>query len=189
MTLDQLDDAFQTGLVNENTYLWKKGAADWVTLREAARLDADEEPSQDIASSDDRRKRLGRWLFAAALIAAAGLCALQYHAVALRSDFRPATEATTRPVPRPELVATPVSLVPPGSMAAAPEPDLAKSASDDVKPRHAHTDNSLAGKQAARPRPLQQRPSGPRPSRSRLEGAESVFHEGGEPGDPLDSSL
>src|SRR6185436_10735447 len=42
MSLEQLDDAFQTGVISENTYLWQEGATGWVTLREVAGLDADE---------------------------------------------------------------------------------------------------------------------------------------------------
>jgi hypothetical protein len=42
MTLEELDDSFQNGVINENTFLWQEGATNWVTLREVAGLDADD---------------------------------------------------------------------------------------------------------------------------------------------------
>ncbi len=50
MTLDELDDAFQTGVISENTYLWQEGATGWVTLREVAGLDADDS-AEDVADT------------------------------------------------------------------------------------------------------------------------------------------
>src|SRR6266513_478514 len=50
MTLDQLDDAFQTGVISENTYLWQEGATGWVTLREVAGLDADDDSVEDLSA-------------------------------------------------------------------------------------------------------------------------------------------
>ncbi|HEX9297995.1 MAG TPA: DUF4339 domain-containing protein, partial [Polyangiaceae bacterium] len=49
MTLDQLDDAFQTSVIDEETYVWQEGATDWVTLRDIAGIDSDEEVSVDIS--------------------------------------------------------------------------------------------------------------------------------------------
>lgn len=40
MTLDLLDDAFQDGIINEQTYVWQEGSPDWLTLGEVAGLDA-----------------------------------------------------------------------------------------------------------------------------------------------------
>ena len=34
MTLDLLDDAFQDGIISEQTYVWQEGSSDWVTLGE-----------------------------------------------------------------------------------------------------------------------------------------------------------
>src|SRR5262249_50097214 len=51
MTLDQLDNAFQTNVINENTYLWQEGATGWVTLREVAGLDADDEVAENQAAN------------------------------------------------------------------------------------------------------------------------------------------
>jgi hypothetical protein len=48
MTLDQLDDAFQTGVISENTYLWQEGATGWVTLREVAGLDSEDDAEVEI---------------------------------------------------------------------------------------------------------------------------------------------
>jgi len=45
MTLELLDDAFQTGVIHENTYLWQEGATGWVTLRDVAGLDSDDDSS------------------------------------------------------------------------------------------------------------------------------------------------
>jgi len=40
MTLDLLDDAFQDGIINEQTWVWQEGSNDWLTLGEVAGLDA-----------------------------------------------------------------------------------------------------------------------------------------------------
>jgi hypothetical protein len=50
MTLDELDDAFQTSVISENTYLWQEGATGWVTLREVAGLDTDDS-AEDVADT------------------------------------------------------------------------------------------------------------------------------------------
>jgi hypothetical protein len=52
MTLDLLDDAFQDGIINEQTYVWQEGSPDWVTLGEVAGLDAvDAEPAVIMSST------------------------------------------------------------------------------------------------------------------------------------------
>jgi hypothetical protein len=52
MTLDQLDDAFQRGIVNEDTYVFQEDANQWARLGEVAGLDADaDEPDSAPASS------------------------------------------------------------------------------------------------------------------------------------------
>src|SRR5262252_9143246 len=43
-TLDQLDAAFNAGLIHENTYVCLEGGSDWLTLAEVAGLDEEEEP-------------------------------------------------------------------------------------------------------------------------------------------------
>jgi hypothetical protein len=43
MTLDLLDDAFQDGLITEDTLIMQDGTTEWVTLREVAGLDAEAE--------------------------------------------------------------------------------------------------------------------------------------------------
>jgi hypothetical protein len=43
MTLELLDDAFQDGLITENTLIMQDGTTEWVTLREVAGLDSDAE--------------------------------------------------------------------------------------------------------------------------------------------------
>src|SRR3954464_8114539 len=42
-TLDQLDAAFNAGLIHENTYVCLEGSSEWLTLGEVAGL-SDEEP-------------------------------------------------------------------------------------------------------------------------------------------------
>src|SRR6476660_9595446 len=51
MTLDLLDDAFQDGIINEQTYVWQEGGSDWVTLAEIAGLDAVDSDSGVLMSS------------------------------------------------------------------------------------------------------------------------------------------
>ena len=43
MTLELLDDAFQDGLITENTLIMQDGTSEWVTLREVAGLDSEGE--------------------------------------------------------------------------------------------------------------------------------------------------
>jgi hypothetical protein len=54
MTLDQLDDAFQNGLVSENTFVYQSGMNDWVKLSELAGLsgDGDETPSTGVRGAE-----------------------------------------------------------------------------------------------------------------------------------------
>src|SRR5262249_48638818 len=42
MTLEQLDDAFQNGVVSENTFIYQVGMNDWIKLGDLAGLDGDE---------------------------------------------------------------------------------------------------------------------------------------------------
>src|SRR5258708_575122 len=51
MTLDLLDDAFQDGIINEQTYVWQDGSPDWVTLGEVAGLDAVDSEAAVLISS------------------------------------------------------------------------------------------------------------------------------------------
>jgi hypothetical protein len=269
MTLDQLDDAFQTGVISENTYLWQEGATGWVTLREVAGLDADDSadevadtathqqhnpfvqadaisesvwpsapaavwpqesstwppqpavanqmfaptfapplqamgphstapvvsPLNDMDFELDRvdfgkKKHPIRWMFAAALVGAAGFGAVKYKLVSIPFDMTPAVNAAiTNPVPPSEPVAAPTPQPPPTPVAA-PPPEPTKALPDDVKARLATADKALADKQKARQQQLQQRrAASPRSSRSRPSSGEKVFHKGGETGDPLDSAL
>jgi hypothetical protein len=57
MSLDQLDDAFQNGLVSEDTFVYQPGMNDWIKLADLAGLDADADetpaagsiPAADVA--------------------------------------------------------------------------------------------------------------------------------------------
>ncbi len=51
MTLDLLDDAFQDGIINEQTFVWQEGSPDWVTLGEVAGLDAVDSDAAVLMSS------------------------------------------------------------------------------------------------------------------------------------------
>lgn len=44
-TLDQLDAAFNAGLIHENTYVCLEGSSEWLTLGEVAGLNDEEEPA------------------------------------------------------------------------------------------------------------------------------------------------
>jgi len=54
MTLDLLDDAFQDGLIHEETLIRQEGTTEWVTLREVAGLDsgAESEPAAPAATAN-----------------------------------------------------------------------------------------------------------------------------------------
>jgi hypothetical protein len=52
MTLELLDDAFQDGLITEDTLIMQDGTSEWVTLRDVAGLDSeDEAPASDDTSA------------------------------------------------------------------------------------------------------------------------------------------
>src|SRR6478609_2871672 len=51
MTLDLLDDAFQDGIITEQTWVWQEGSSDWVTLGEIAGLDAVDSDAAVMMSS------------------------------------------------------------------------------------------------------------------------------------------
>ena len=186
MTLDQLDDAFQTGVVSENTYLWQEGATGWVTLREVAGLDADEAedlsdhaepqanpfvqpdyasesvwpaaqpaPTYNYAAQDPfappvqhmgphstapvvspmrdmdfdlepnfgRKKHPGRWLFAAALIGAAGFGAMKYNLLPTSQSAAPALPPAVAAIPLPVDPPAAAPVTPPPTPAAAPAPE------------------------------------------------------------------
>src|SRR5882762_1216792 len=169
MTLDELDDSFQKGVISANTYLWQEGSTNWVTLREVAGLDADDESEDILAGNpftsnstdsvwppapaapsfgysaqvyappiqlfspnstapvvspmrdmefdlDDvefrpKKRSGGRWLFAAALIGAAGFGAVKYRVVPMPqfAATQTMTAVAASPVPAaPEPVAAPV---------------------------------------------------------------------------------
>jgi hypothetical protein len=261
MTLDELDDAFQTGVIHENTYLWQEGATGWVTLREVAGLDADEAedlsahaeqenpfvrpdyasesvwpsapaPAYNYAAHDPfappvqvtgphstapvvsplrdmdfdlepldfgKKRRPGRWLFAAALIGAAGFGAVKYNLVPV-ANLIAASQNNASPVPPSvaaiplpvETTAAPPQTPPPAPVATTPPAaDPSKALGDDVKQRLADADKKLAAKQKAKQQQLQQRhaASGSSSRKSSSNGAKGVFSKGGETGDPLNSSL
>lgn len=48
LTLDQVDDCFRLGLINENTLLWAEGMTTWETLREAAGLTEQSQADQGL---------------------------------------------------------------------------------------------------------------------------------------------
>jgi len=52
MTLELLDDAFQDGLITENTLIMQDGTSEWVTLREVAGLDSEESEAQASSATD-----------------------------------------------------------------------------------------------------------------------------------------
>jgi len=254
MTLDELDGAFQKGVIHEGTYLWQEGATGWVTLREVAGLDEDEpaeeiEPVEvwpqpppkvhvpndavwpsasasiflppapnpflvvstnstapvagpprdldfDLDSVDFGRKKRsgGKWLFAAALLGAAGFGAVKAKLVRL-PDLDPAHFATaSMPSPVPvDTIAAPTPVAPPPAVAAptpvpAPEPAKETLLADDVKQRLAAADKTLAEKQKQKQVQRQQSRPAPR-ARNRPSLGEKVFHKGGATGDPLNSAL
>jgi hypothetical protein len=257
MTLEQLDEAFQGGVINENTYLWQEGSSGWVTLREVAGLDSDDDssdagtspqanpfvqpdrasesvwpsapaaqtyggyPAQDIYAPPlqnmgphstapvvsplrdmefdlepvnfGRKKRsTGKWLFAAAVIGAAGFGATKYNLLpSTPSNASPMVNAAlAMPLPTPEATVAPTP-PPPAPVAAAPvETTPAKALPDDVKQRLANADKKLADKHKAKQQQAQTRhASSPRSGRRASGGGDKVFTKGGETGDPLNSSL
>jgi hypothetical protein len=51
MTLELLDDAFQDGLISENTLIMQDGTSEWVTLREVAGLDSEDESESSTSET------------------------------------------------------------------------------------------------------------------------------------------
>jgi hypothetical protein len=61
-TLDQLDAAFNAGLIHENTYVCLEGESEWLTLGEVAGLNDEEEPisaQQPVAQPIPEQAQLG----------------------------------------------------------------------------------------------------------------------------------
>ncbi len=139
-----------------------------------------------------RKKHPGRWLVAAALVGAAGFGAVKYNLVPIAHNeaaavVPPSVAAIPLPVDPPAAAAQ----MPPSTPAAATPPaDTKPALADDVKERLAKADKALASKQQAKQQQMQQKHAGGRSSpRRSASGAKGVFTQGGETGDPLNSSL
>jgi hypothetical protein len=139
-----------------------------------------------------KKRHPGRWLFAAALIGAAGFGAVKYNLVpTLQSNASPVPPSVAA-IPLPVETAAAPQTPPPAPVATTPPaPEPAKNLNDDVKQRLAEADKKLAAKQKAKQQQAQTRhaASGSSPRRSSSNGAKGVFSKGGETGDPLNSSL
>jgi hypothetical protein len=142
-----------------------------------------------------KKRRPGRWLFAAALIGAAGFGAVKYNLIPTsQGDSVPvAPVAAASPVPQADIAPAPQAPPPAPVATTPPAPDPKNALSDDQRARLASADKNLADKQKAKQQQLQQkRASGGGHSSSRhgsSNGAKGVFTKGGETGDPLNSSL
>jgi hypothetical protein len=211
MTLEQLDDAFQTGVIHENTYLWQEGATGWVTLRDVAGLDSDGGSAHQANGYDPHG------------IYAPPLQNMGPHSTVpvvtpindMEFDLEPVSFKKKRsggkmlfaaaligaagfgavkyglvqsPSSGPAVNAPAASPVPPSDMAvqpATPPPAVEVPAAPKPDPAKA-----LAEKQKVKQQQAQQHRAAPRSSsRSRPSGGEKVFHKGGETGDPLNSAL
>jgi hypothetical protein len=236
MTLDQLDDAFQRGLVNESTYVFQEEANQWARLGEVAGLDADEPdwaPSQasaydysppqgyaqfsasgypsavgphstapvatDVGDYDlefetdsirlgKRRGGAGRWIAVAMVLGGVGFAANKMGGISAL------VAAAGAPPPTPVVAAEikPVVAPPPVAVEPPPPAEAAKVAKDDTrfnddqkkalleadKARAEKARQIVQHRREAAPVRKSPRPSGP-----------PVFHKGGNPHDPLNSSL
>jgi hypothetical protein len=120
MTLELLDDAFQDGLITEDTLIMQDGTTEWVTLREVAGLDAEAEaPASgeaevNGASAASAPAAIAEIPVAATAPAAAPVQpALQSEPRPYMDPFAPAIQAAPSPVAAQQMV-------PPGPAQAAP---------------------------------------------------------------------
>jgi outer membrane biosynthesis protein TonB len=153
----------------------------------------------DLDSVEFRPKKrsAGRWLFAAALVGAAGFGAVKYQVVPMpQFAVQSLTAAAASPARAPEPVAAPARAAdPPAPVVATPtpttEPKKDTALPDEVKERLAKADKILAEKQKVKQQQLQQRQEKSAASRPRRgpSGGDKVFRKGGETGDPLNSAL
>jgi hypothetical protein len=113
MTLELLDDAFQDGLISEDTLIMQDGTSEWVTLRQVAGLDSEGEApaSGDAAEANGASAAVIENAPVSAAVAPAPVQA------ALPSQPRPFIDPFAPPVQ-----AAPVAtqMVPPASVQAAP---------------------------------------------------------------------
>jgi hypothetical protein len=121
MTLELLDDAFQDGLISENTLIMQDGTSEWVTLREVAGLD-----SEDESESSTSETVVGATaMLIDAAVAAQAVAAAPVHAAPVQAPA-PVRPAEPRPFMDPfappiQRAAAPVTqMVPPASTQAAP---------------------------------------------------------------------
>jgi GYF domain 2 len=61
MTLDLLDDAFQDGIISEQTFVWQEGSPNWTTLGEVAGLDAVDSEAAVLMSSSSSGYESSPW--------------------------------------------------------------------------------------------------------------------------------
>jgi hypothetical protein len=122
MTLELLDDAFQDGLISENTLIMQDGTSEWVTLREVAGLDSEDESESSATNTVvGATAQLIDAAVAAQAMAAAPVQAAPVHApAAVRpAEPRPFMDPFAPPIQM--APAAPVTqMVPPASVQAAP---------------------------------------------------------------------
>lgn len=60
MTLDELDDAYQEGVISDDNYVWEDGSDNWQTLGELLGTDSDEAPSAPEPEPDLFARQVSR---------------------------------------------------------------------------------------------------------------------------------
>lgn len=190
-TLEQLDEAFHAGSIGADTLVRPEGAQAWITLAEAAGLDAPPAPipapivsapppavTADLDDLDPamlaQSKRKSVLFVAAAAAAVFVLGGVFVARVAASSEPEKVTAAVAAPLPPP-----------------APEPTQAPKLDDD-KPsgRTLTEDQKKALLKADQERQDEQRRrAGSRPAPVVRTPSKDPFHKGGDKFDPLNSSL
>jgi hypothetical protein len=134
MTLELLDDAFQDGLISEDTLIMQDGTTEWVTLRQVAGLDSDAESE---APAPQGAEAANPPVAASAPVAPAPAAATQRAPQAYVDPFAPpiqAAPAATQMVPPAAAQAAPFvfqganpSFAPQAGFASAPYDPLTRS--------------------------------------------------------------
>jgi hypothetical protein len=210
VTLDQLDEAFQAGSIDENVMVLAAGATKWAKLGDLAGLDTPTPPastampmpnslrpvSMDLSLDLDEnafkkkpRKGLAIGVTVGILAVLGGILVANRSHLGSGSDTAAAAAApatTTAPAPPPVTAAAPDPAPPPAVTAPVPDPNANK-LSDDQKAKLTAADKALEAKAKAHKKGRNAAAGGGYPHSTKYKS--QGFTTGGNKFDPLNASL
>ena len=191
-TLEQLDDAFQAGAIDENTLVRRDGTDAWITLAQAAGMEPAPPPpvhsapvsappppvTNDLDDLDENALRSSsKKSFVVAGIAAVAVFALA-GAFVLRASGEPESRAAAAAVAPPPVAADLAAVTPKtDDQSATPQRTLTDEQKKALLQADQQRQDEARKKALSRPRAMPTVPS------------KNPFHKGGDKYDPLNSSL